>query len=37
MGVGLAAGRLLAGKNGKIALRLAGGATALGGLMLMAG
>ncbi|MHC5231279.1 HupE/UreJ family protein [Brucella sp. LJL56] len=37
MGIGLATGRLMAGKNGKIALRLAGGATALGGLMLMAG
>lgn len=37
MVVGLAAGRLMAGRNGKIALRLAGGATALGGLMLMAG
>ncbi len=37
MGVGLGAGRLMAGKTGRFAMRVAGGATALGGLMLMAG
>jgi len=37
IGVGLAAGRLMTGQNGRLALRVAGGATALGGLMLMAG
>ncbi|KAB0566417.1 HupE/UreJ family protein [Brucella pituitosa] len=37
IGVGLAAGRLMAGQSGRLALRVAGGATALGGLMLMAG
>lgn len=37
MGIGLATGRIMTGKNGRVALRLAGGATALGGLMLMAG
>lgn len=35
--LGLGAGRFVAGQKGRIALRLAGGATALGGLMLMAG
>ncbi|MCV9908727.1 HupE/UreJ family protein [Brucella sp. HL-2] len=37
IGVGLAAGRLMTGQNGRLVLRVAGGATALGGLMLMAG
>ncbi|MEJ5086334.1 HupE/UreJ family protein [Brucella pseudogrignonensis] len=37
IGVGLTAGRMMTGKNGRIALRVAGGATALGGIMLMAG
>lgn len=37
IGAGLAAGRFTAGGNGRLALRMAGGATALGGLMLMAG
>jgi urease accessory protein len=37
IGVGLTAGRMMTGKNGRIAMRVAGGATALGGLMLMAG
>jgi urease accessory protein len=37
IGVGVAAGRLMTGQNGRLALRVAGGATALGGLMLMAG
>lgn len=37
IGVGLAAGRLMTGQNGRLALRIAGGATAFGGLMLMAG
>jgi len=37
IGIGLAAGRFLTGSKGRIALRIAGGATALGGLMMMAG
>jgi urease accessory protein len=37
IGVGLTAGRMMTRKNGRIALRVAGGATALGGIMLMAG
>ena len=36
IGIGLAAGRLLTGPAGRIALRVAGGATALSGLYLMA-
>jgi urease accessory protein len=35
--IGLGVGRLAAGPSGRLALRVAGGATALGGLMLMAG
>ncbi|MFQ0813884.1 protein hupE [Brucella anthropi] len=37
IGIGLGAGRLMTGKAGRLAMRAAGGATALGGLMLMAG
>lgn len=37
IGIGLLAGRMMSGEKGRVALRLAGGATALGGLMLMAG
>ncbi|MBB5702450.1 urease accessory protein [Ochrobactrum daejeonense] len=37
IGTAFTAGRLLASRNGRFALRVAGGATALGGLMLMAG
>ncbi|MBR7654257.1 HupE/UreJ family protein [Brucella oryzae] len=37
IGLGLGAGRLMTGKAGRLAMRVAGGATALGGLMLMAG
>ncbi|PWJ86287.1 urease accessory protein [Pseudaminobacter salicylatoxidans] len=37
IGLGLGAGRLWQGSAGRIAMRVAGGATALGGLMLMAG
>lgn len=37
IGVGLAAGRMMAGQKGRLAMRIAGGATAIGGLMLMAG
>jgi len=37
IGLGLGAGRLMTGAGGRLALRVAGGATALGGLMLMAG
>lgn len=37
IGIGLAAGQLLSGKKGQIALRLAGGATAIGGLVMIAG
>lgn len=37
IGIGLAVGRLLSGRGGALALRVAGGATALGGLYLIAG
>ncbi len=37
VGVGLAAGRTMAGRKGHLAMRIAAGATAVGGLMLMAG
>ena len=37
IGVGLTAGRMMAGQKGRLAMRIAGGATAIGGLMLMAG
>jgi urease accessory protein len=36
VGVGLAAGRTMAGRKGHLAMRIAAGATAVGGLMLMA-
>lgn len=35
--IGIAAGRLMSGAKGRVAMRVAGGATALGGLILMAG
>jgi urease accessory protein len=37
IGIGLSAGRFLSGSKGRFALRLAGGATALGGLLMIAG
>jgi len=37
IGIGLATGHLISGKKGRIAMRVAGGATALGGLVMMAG
>lgn len=37
VGIGLAAGRTMAGRKGHLAMRIAAGATAVGGLMLMAG
>jgi urease accessory protein len=37
IGLALAVGRVMAGQKGRLAMRIAGGATAVGGLMLMAG
>ncbi|MDI6024666.1 HupE/UreJ family protein [Corticibacterium sp. UT-5YL-CI-8] len=37
IGVGLAVGRMMAGQKERIAMRIAGSATAIGGLVLMAG
>jgi len=37
IGIGLVMGHLMSGKKGRIAMRVAGGATALGGLAMMAG
>lgn len=37
IGIGLTAGRFLSGEKGRIALRIAGGATALGGVLMIAG
>lgn len=37
IGIGLAAGRVMIGQKGRLAMRIAGGATAVGGLMLIAG
>lgn len=37
IGIGLAAGRTVAGQKGRVAMRVAGGAAAVAGLMLMAG
>lgn len=37
IGIGLGVGRLVSGRGGRLALRVAGGATALGGLYLIAG
>ncbi len=37
IGIGLGVGRLLSGRSGALALRVAGGVTALGGLYLIAG
>ncbi|MEN0072741.1 MAG: HupE/UreJ family protein [Paracraurococcus sp.] len=37
IGVGLAAGRAMAGQAGRVAMRVAGGAAAVGGLVLLAG